>query len=198
MTSGSDGDPLASSSSSPSTRSALVALGTELRRLRQRRGLSQRELTRLIGLSAHSNLADYEAGRRMPPADIVAECERVLEVTDGRLVELRSQALIARADEPDEPGLSEPGLTEPGLTEPGLTEQLELDAPAGDPRPLRSVRPGWLRSGRMRVAGVSVAGVALIGIVAALVAATGNSGHAPASGQDAEGGHAQPERDPAG
>lgn len=72
-------------------------LGAEIRRLRRQRGLSQRALVRMIGLSAHSNLSDYEAGRRLPPADIVAACERVLEVPDGYLQEIRAQALASRA-----------------------------------------------------------------------------------------------------
>lgn len=59
--------------------------------------MSQRALTRLIGLSAHSNLADYETGRRLPPADIVAGCELALGVTDGSLRRLHEQALAERA-----------------------------------------------------------------------------------------------------
>jgi transcriptional regulator with XRE-family HTH domain len=157
MTSGPDGD----SSAPSSAQAALVALGTELRRLRQRRGLSQRDLTRLIGLSAHSNLSDYEAGRRLPPADIVAECERVLEVTDGRLTELRSQALIARADQSDE------------VEEPGLDE-VEVAAPA-EPRGGRPGRLGRLWSGRMRVVSASIASVALASVVVALIAANSPS-----------------------
>lgn len=74
-----------------------VQLGAEIRRLRSARGMSQRALTRLIGLSAHSNLADYETGRRLPPADIVAGCELALGVTDGSLRRLHEQALAERA-----------------------------------------------------------------------------------------------------
>src|SRR6266566_604184 len=55
-------------------------LGAELRRLRLELGISQRRLTQLIGLSAHSNLGDYERGRRIPPCDIVIACERLLAV----------------------------------------------------------------------------------------------------------------------
>ncbi|HEV2375245.1 MAG TPA: helix-turn-helix transcriptional regulator [Streptosporangiaceae bacterium] len=72
-------------------------LGAELRRLRLEEGISQRKLTRLIGLSAHSNLGDYERGRRIPPADIVEECERLLTVKPGYLQRLRRLALKERA-----------------------------------------------------------------------------------------------------
>lgn len=76
---------------------AASRLGVELRKLRLELGISQRRLTRLIGLSAHSNLGDYERGRRIPPSDIVAACERLLEVQPGYLQQLRSLALRERA-----------------------------------------------------------------------------------------------------
>jgi DNA-binding transcriptional regulator YiaG len=76
---------------------AASRLGVELRKLRLELGISQRRLTRLIGLSAHSNLGDYERGRRIPPSDIVAACERLLGVQPGYLQQLRSLALRERA-----------------------------------------------------------------------------------------------------
>lgn len=128
-----------------SAHEAAAALGSEIRRLRERRGMSQRALTRLIGLSAHSNLADYETGRRLPPADIVRECERVLEVTDGHLTELRSQALAARADEHGQ-----------AATEPAAAPA----APSG---------AHGLRAFLLRPAGLATMGVVAVGI-AVLVA----------------------------
>src|SRR3954453_16702687 len=77
--------------------SAAAVLGAELRRLRLESGLSQRRLTRLIGLSAHSNLGDYERGRRIPPGDIVVACERLLATEAGYLQRLRARALRERA-----------------------------------------------------------------------------------------------------
>jgi hypothetical protein len=76
---------------------AASRLGVELRKLRLELGISQRRLTRLIGLTAHSNLGDYERGRRIPPSDIVAACERLLGVQPGYLQQLRSLALRERA-----------------------------------------------------------------------------------------------------
>ncbi|WP_162907341.1 helix-turn-helix transcriptional regulator [Allorhizocola rhizosphaerae] len=70
-------------------------MGRELRRLRVSRGMSQRALTKQLGLSAHSNIADYESGRRIPPRDIVLECERVLG--SNTLSPLLEDALAARA-----------------------------------------------------------------------------------------------------
>ncbi|HZM81737.1 MAG TPA: helix-turn-helix domain-containing protein [Candidatus Limnocylindrales bacterium] len=78
-------------------------LGRELRRLRMGKGLSQRELTKRLGLSAHSNIADYENGRRIPPRDIVADCERVLEC--HTLVPMLDKALAERATAPTTPAV---------------------------------------------------------------------------------------------
>ncbi len=72
-------------------------LGAELRRLRLEVGISQRKLTRLIGLSAHSNLGEYERGRRIPPPDIILACERLLPVEPGYLQRLHKLALRERA-----------------------------------------------------------------------------------------------------
>lgn len=75
---------------------AAARLGGELRRLRLERGISLRQLTRLIGLSAHSNLGEYERGSRIPPSDIVAACERLLAVPPGSLQGLRETAARER------------------------------------------------------------------------------------------------------
>src|SRR5215471_13870557 len=66
--------------------------------LRLSKGLSMRALTRLIGLSAHSNLADYECGRRLPPRDVLEACERVLGVDDRELFRLWQDALRERSE----------------------------------------------------------------------------------------------------
>ncbi len=76
---------------------ALVRLGAALRRRRLELGLSQRQLVRLLGLSAHSNLGDYERGRRIPPGDIVDACEQLLAAEPGSLQTLRREALCERA-----------------------------------------------------------------------------------------------------
>lgn len=72
-------------------------LGAELRRLRLELGISQRKLTKLLGLSAHSNLGEYERGSRIPPCDIIVACERLLAVQPGYLQRLRKLALRERA-----------------------------------------------------------------------------------------------------
>jgi transcriptional regulator with XRE-family HTH domain len=150
-----------------------ASLGAGLRSLRRQRGLSQRELTRLIGLSAHSNLAEYEAGRRIPPADIVSDCERVLGVTDGHLQQLRSAALAERAEHHDLPvttGAAGAAARESG---PSLT-----GADAGAPP---APAPGGRRFRLRRRHVLSPAGLAIISAVvvasAGLVAAADAGGH---------------------
>jgi transcriptional regulator with XRE-family HTH domain len=81
-----------------------IDLGARLREIRLERELSQRQLTRMIGLSAHSNLADYEAGRRVPPVDVLEACEHALGVPSGELLALRRASMLQRdAGRQDEP-----------------------------------------------------------------------------------------------
>jgi transcriptional regulator with XRE-family HTH domain len=68
-----------------------------LRRYRLEQGLSFRVLARRLGLSAHSGLADYEQGRRIPPEDLIAAYERVFGLPPGQLRELRARAFAERA-----------------------------------------------------------------------------------------------------
>jgi transcriptional regulator with XRE-family HTH domain len=77
--------------------------GAHLRMLRRSQGLSMRALTDLIGLSAHSNLADYECGRRLPPRDVVDACERALNVVDRQLVKRWEAALHERSQRDSAP-----------------------------------------------------------------------------------------------
>jgi transcriptional regulator with XRE-family HTH domain len=73
-------------------------LGAEIRNRRMARGMSLRALAKELGLSGHGTLVDYEHGRRIPPEDLVVGCERVFQVSDGALRNLREKALAERAD----------------------------------------------------------------------------------------------------
>ncbi len=72
------------------------SFGATLRRLRQEKGLSQRSIVRRLHLSAHSSIADFESGRRVPHEDIVTNYERIFGVPTGMLQRLRAQALATR------------------------------------------------------------------------------------------------------
>lgn len=52
----------------------------------------------MLGLRAHSNLADYESGRRVPPNDILIACEQILQVPEGHLQQIRDRILHEEAD----------------------------------------------------------------------------------------------------
>jgi hypothetical protein len=62
------------------------------------RGISQRKLASLLGLTAHSNTGDYERGRRVAPLDIVVAWERVLALPEHSLRQWYESALEERAD----------------------------------------------------------------------------------------------------
>jgi hypothetical protein len=70
-------------------------LGQELQRLRKSGGQTLREFAATAGLSAHSNLVDYEKGRRVPPRDIVRVYEQVGQTPDGSLDSLHAEAMAA-------------------------------------------------------------------------------------------------------
>lgn len=76
---------------------ATTELAGELRRLRLDHGLSYRLLARRLGLSAHSGLADYENGRRIPPIDLITSYEKVFELPRGSLETVRARAFAERA-----------------------------------------------------------------------------------------------------
>lgn len=72
-------------------------LGNVLRSSRLEQGLSLRALAKRVGLSAHSGVAEYERGTRIPPADLIDAYERALALPSGYLKNLRQQILRERA-----------------------------------------------------------------------------------------------------
>jgi len=56
-----------------------------------------RALAKRVGLSAHSGVAEYERGTRIPPADLIDAYERALALPSGYLMNLRQQILRERA-----------------------------------------------------------------------------------------------------
>jgi transcriptional regulator with XRE-family HTH domain len=118
------------------------ALGAHMRALRREHGLSMRRMTALIGLSAHSNLADYETGRRIPPQDVVEAFERAVGVTGGELSALRRTALADRARVPA----------------PGPAAEIPLTSPTRRRGVPAAVRRHWWRPVAAMVLAVSVLG----------------------------------------
>jgi len=94
-------------------------LGAELRARRVARGMSLRRLASELGLSGHGTLVDYEHGRRIPPEDLIVAYERVFEVSDGALRNLREKALAERANHQADLLLRQPEQpTEPNVESP--------------------------------------------------------------------------------
>lgn len=63
-------------------------IGTKIRKYRERKGISQRELADLIGVS-NSRISNWENGINRPDADILADLCRVLNVSPSELLDVR-------------------------------------------------------------------------------------------------------------
>jgi transcriptional regulator with XRE-family HTH domain len=125
-------------------------LGAEMRSRRVAGGMSLRGLAKELGLSGHGTLVDYEYGRRIPPEDIVTGCERIFQISDGALRNLREKALAERASQQADLLLTRSDQT--STVVPGPKAE-------GRPTPVRHVRRRWLV-----IAGVVVVVVAGLGI----------------------------------
>jgi transcriptional regulator with XRE-family HTH domain len=89
-----------------------------LHQLRVQQGLTLRQMAAVLGLSAHSGVADFEAGRRIPHNDIVVSYERYFSLADKELQRLRQQALAARGQSRASAGEAAPPGVRPGTQSP--------------------------------------------------------------------------------
>ncbi|MGH8890383.1 MAG: helix-turn-helix domain-containing protein [Acidothermaceae bacterium] len=151
----------------------LRRLGARLRAFRIANGLSQRALVKRIGLSAHSNLTDYELGRRLPPSDVIVACEQVLDVRGGELRRLRDAVLVARAGAPGSPWNRDPSFDVVPVRASGGAAVSDTDV-------VDSAMPsaGRSRIGRMR----RIGGIGRIGRIAILRFSAATATAAVASG----------------
>lgn len=112
-------------------------LGAEIRNRRLARGMSLRALAKELHLRGHGTLVDYELGRRVPPEDLILGCERVFQISDGALRNLRDKALAERANQQADLLLVEPA-------EPVVEASPPLTADGERPdAPHRRRRPQW-------------------------------------------------------
>lgn len=81
----------------PADLAALRALGARLRHVRLRHGLSLRGMARQLGATGHSALVDFEHGRRLIPADLLALYRNAFPDEEARLAVLWQAVLSARA-----------------------------------------------------------------------------------------------------
>lgn len=63
-------------------------IGSRIRRYREERGLSQKQLAELIGVK-NSRVSNWEQGLNRPDADILAALCRVLQVSPSELLDVR-------------------------------------------------------------------------------------------------------------
>ncbi|HTI24815.1 MAG TPA: NB-ARC domain-containing protein [Kutzneria sp.] len=77
---------------------ALRALGVRLKQLRVRQGLSLRGMARRLGGTGHSALVDFEHGRRLLPADLLALYHNAFPDDAAELTRLWQAVLSARSD----------------------------------------------------------------------------------------------------
>ena len=63
-------------------------IGTRIRKYRERRGLSQKELAQIIGVS-NSRVSNWEQGINRPDADILAGICTALNVSPSELLDVR-------------------------------------------------------------------------------------------------------------
>lgn len=108
--------------SRPATR--YPELGAELLRLRLLRGLSLRRLARLIGMTAHSGLVDYEHGLRIPPPDLMNALDRALRPPNDRLRALYRDAVGRRVDDRYRALVTSPARTDPSAQAIGTAVNL--------------------------------------------------------------------------
>ena len=63
-------------------------IGNRIRKYRENRGLNQKELAKLIGVS-NSRVSNWEQGINRPDADILAEICKALNVSPSELLDVR-------------------------------------------------------------------------------------------------------------
>jgi transcriptional regulator with XRE-family HTH domain len=62
-------------------------LGEKLRILRNRRGMSLRQLAAILEVKSHSHLAEIESGKSKPSVDLLVKMMRLFDVSCDQLLE---------------------------------------------------------------------------------------------------------------
>ena len=66
----------------------MYEIGSRIRKYREERGLNQKQLAKLIGVS-NSRVSNWEQGLNRPDADIIADICRALQVSPSDLLDVR-------------------------------------------------------------------------------------------------------------
>ena len=91
---------------------------TELRAARERAGLTQHELARLIGAAGGERVSRWELGTSVPRPDFLVKLARALDIPTLRLIHLDGEVPVLRALR-----------LQAGLTVPELAARTNLSAP---------------------------------------------------------------------
>ena len=60
--------------------------GEKLRALREKRGLSIRQMAATLDISSHSHIVNLEAGRKKPSVDLILKIAEVFDVSPNQLM----------------------------------------------------------------------------------------------------------------
>ena len=60
--------------------------GEKLRLLREKRGITVRELASVLGIKSHSHIVGLEAGKHKPSADLIVKIAEFFEVSTDQLM----------------------------------------------------------------------------------------------------------------
>jgi transcriptional regulator with XRE-family HTH domain len=65
---------------------SIERFGEKVRSLRQRQGMTQRELAAVLGLAAHSYINALETGKKKPTIELVVQIAQLFQVTTDQLL----------------------------------------------------------------------------------------------------------------
>lgn len=112
-------------------------MGAAMRAAREAHGIGLRQMAKRLGYSAHSNLSDYESGKRLPSERVLGDYERVLELEPGSLTTKLESRLDQLAISPSLVTISAP--------DPSPTAANVNVSPINAARPTpRTRRPSWM------------------------------------------------------
>ena len=86
------------------------SIGSRIRKYREDRGLNQKQLAQMIGVS-NSRISNWEQGLNRPDADIIADICRALDVSPSELLDVSlSQEELNEQDKQDDGNYHDKGF----------------------------------------------------------------------------------------
>ena len=113
----------------PGGQTSVPQLGSAMRAAREGRGIGLREMARKLHLSAHSNLSEYESGKRVPSEDIVSGYEQILGLSQGALLKILEAVLDETGRVSRRPGMRIPLAADSIASWEGRRGNSDVDKP---------------------------------------------------------------------